>query len=87
VSEVVGLENGSAEEIVRYIKKHCGGVELYDEASKFDIESVSGKKVVVRSTFDALPNVLDERRDMLADNGKCPHLQTHRQIKHAYKKW
>jgi hypothetical protein len=72
VAEVLRSKDVSIQDLVKEIDSQCGGVLGFDDATGDSWKGAlnEGKRVVVTTTFDALPAVEDERRKMLADNGK-----------------
>jgi hypothetical protein len=74
VSEVVGLEDGSAKVLLEEIEAQCGGILGYDSVANGDWERSlrAGKKVLVYGAFDGLP-LENGREKALAESGTFPN--------------
>lgn len=75
VAEVLGLKDVSVQDLVKEIDSQCGGVLGFDEVQNDAWKGAlrEGKRVVVTTSFDGLPALEDERREVLADNGISPN--------------
>jgi hypothetical protein len=69
VSEVAGIKNVTAKDLVRSIDAACGGVLGFDEVDNgaWKEKLREGKKVVLTTTLEALP--IEGREEVLAHNG------------------
>lgn len=78
VSEVVGLQDGSMDELIEHIHSKCGQIQVHDE----DLEAMIGRVIfggsdvwwteksglIVRSAFKGLPSQAESRERALAAN-------------------
>jgi hypothetical protein len=72
VAEVLGLSHSGVDDILRLISS-CDVLPFDDVGNGAWKQALrEGNKVLVATTFDALPALEDERREMLADNGSFP---------------
>jgi hypothetical protein len=76
VSEVVGLEDISAKDLVEVIDSQCRGVLEFDNVGNGAWKDAlrGGKKVVVTTSLEELPAATEIRGDVLADNGIFPFI-------------
>lgn len=73
VAEVVSEDNGMADDLVAYIKSHCGGIELdSEEARRFEPKDFTGRAAIIRTNLESLPTIASQRGEKLAEHGGFP---------------
>jgi hypothetical protein len=78
VSEVVGLEEGNADDLADYVSKNCGHITVHKDISDPVRRAIISddawwRKIVVRSDYHALPSKEPARRDSLSEHDTDLH--------------